>query len=63
MVRETQGMLNDRLTAVLGYAELLLEGSYGSLTAEQKQAVLTVVTAARDVRDIFRQTNDPLIED
>jgi hypothetical protein len=56
-------MLNDRLTAVLGYAELLLEGSYGSLTAEQKQAVLTVVTAARDVRDIFRQTNDPLIED
>jgi len=63
MVRETQGMLNDRVTAVLGFSELLLEESYGSLTPQQKKILFNVVAAARDVRDILRERNEPFVED
>jgi len=63
MVRETQSVLNDRVTAVLGFAELLLEESYGSLNPQQKKVLFNVVVAAREVRDILRQTNPQLVED
>jgi hypothetical protein len=63
MVRETQSVLNDRVTAVLGFAELLLEESYGSLTAQQKKILSNVVAAARDVRDILRERNEKFVED
>jgi hypothetical protein len=63
MVRETQGVLNDRVTAVLGFSELLLEESYGSLTPQQRKILCTVVAAARDVRDILRDRNETLVED
>ena len=63
MVRETQSILNDRVTAVLGFAELLLEESYGSLNPQQKKVLFNVVVAAREVRDILRQTNPQLVED
>ncbi len=63
MVRETQSVLNDRVTAVLGFAELLLEESYGSLTSQQKKILFNVVVAARDVRDILREKNEGFVED
>ena len=63
MVRETQSVLNDRVTAVLGFSELLLEESYGSLTPQQKKILFNVVVAARDVRDILRERNDGFVED
>ena len=63
MVRETQSILNDRVTAVLGFSELLLEESYGSLTPQQKKILLNVVVAARDVRDILRERNEKFVED
>lgn len=63
MVRETQSVLNDRVTAVLGFAELLLEESYGSLTPQQKKVLFNVVVAARDVRDILREKNEKFVED
>ena len=63
MVRETQSVLNDRVTAVLGFSELLLEESYGSLTPQQKRILSTVVVAARDVRDILKARNDVILED
>ena len=63
MVRETQSILNDRVTAVLGFAELLLEESYGSLNPQQKKALFNVVAAARDVRDIVRERNASFVED
>jgi hypothetical protein len=63
MVRETQSVLNDRVTAVLGFAELLLEESYGSLTPQQKKILFNVVVAARDVRDILRSRNERVVED
>ena len=63
MVRETQSVLNDRVTAVLGFAELLLEESYGSLTPQQKKILFNVVAAARDVRDILRERNEKFVED
>jgi hypothetical protein len=61
--RETQSVLNDRVTTALGYAELLLEGSYGALNPEQKKALVDVVTAAREVRDIIRTANPKIVED
>jgi hypothetical protein len=63
MVRETRSVLNDRVTAVLGFAELLLEESYGSLTSQQKKILFNVVVAARDVRDILRERNEGFVED
>jgi hypothetical protein len=63
MVRETQSVLNDRVTAVLGFSELLLEETYGSLTAQQKKILFNVVSAARDVRDILRERNEKFVED
>ena len=63
MVRETQGVLNDRVTAVLGFSELLLEESYGSLTPQQRKILSNVVAAARDVRDILRERTQAALED
>ncbi len=45
----------DRVTALLGYSELLLEGTYGELTPEQEEVVRKIVDAAYDVRDIIRR--------
>ena len=63
MVRETHSVLNDRVTAVLGFSELLLEESYGSLTPQQKKILVNVVAAARDVRDILSTRIEPIVED
>lgn len=63
MVRETQSILNDRVTAVLGFSELLLEESYGSLSPQQKKILFSVVTAAREVRDILRERTEKFVED
>ena len=63
MVRETQSVLNDRVTAVLGFTELLLEESYGGLNAQQKKVLFNVVVAAREVRDILRERNEKFVED
>ncbi len=63
MVREPQSVLNDRVTAVLGFAELLLEESYGSLNPQQKKVLFNVVVAAREVRDILRESSPKFVED
>ena len=63
MVRETQSILNDRVTAVLGFTELLLEESYGDLNPQQKKVLFNVVVAAREVRDILRQASPKFAED
>lgn len=49
--RET---LTDRVTAVLGFSELLLEGAYGPLEPEQRRALEDVVEAARDLKEMIR---------
>jgi hypothetical protein len=56
-------VLNDRLTAALGFAELLLEGSYGSLNPLQISALGNVVAAAREARDILRDDTPKVVED
>ncbi|MFN3484014.1 MAG: hypothetical protein ACK44W_00790 [Planctomycetota bacterium] len=55
--------LMDRLTAVLGYSELLLEGTYGRLSPEQEEVVRKIVDAAYDVRDIIRREGASLSYD
>jgi hypothetical protein len=60
---DSRNVLNDRVTAVLGFAELLLDGSYGNLSAVQKAAINNVVAAARDARDILRDCTLTPIED
>ena len=62
MAGDTQNILNDRVTAILGFTELLLEESYGSLTAEQKKVLFQVVVAAREVRDILREKKAKVLE-
>ncbi|HXG60047.1 MAG TPA: hypothetical protein VNO22_01620 [Planctomycetota bacterium] len=55
--------LVDRVTALLGYSELLLEGTYGSLTPEQEEVLRKIVEAAYDVRDIVRREGASLSYD
>ncbi len=62
MPGDTQNTLNDRVTAILGFAELLLEESYGSLSSEQKKVLFQVVVAAREVRDILREKKANVVE-
>ncbi len=61
---DTQNVLNERVTAVLGYSELLLrEESYGNLNPQQKSVLFDVVVAAREVRDILREHAGKPVED
>jgi hypothetical protein len=60
---DNQNILNDRVTAALGFAELLHEESYGSLNPLQKAVLSMVVAAARDVRDILRESDPSLVKD
>lgn len=46
--------LTDRVTAVLGFSELLLEGAYGPLEPEQRRVLEDVVEAARDLKEMIR---------
>jgi hypothetical protein len=63
VLRENQNVLDDRVTAALGFAELLLEESYGSLNPTQKTVLTNVVAAAREVRDILRDSTPKPVED
>ncbi len=63
MASDTNNVLNDRVTAILGFTELLLEESYGSLSAEQKKVLFQVVVAAREVRDILREKKSKVVEE
>jgi cell cycle sensor histidine kinase DivJ len=46
------------LTAVLGFSELLLEGHYGTLAAEQRAAVGYVENSARNLEEILNNMFD-----
>ncbi len=46
--------VTDRVTAVLGFSELLLEGAYGPLEPEQRRVLEDVVEAARDLKELIR---------
>ena len=47
----------------MGFSELLLEESYGSLTPQQRKILSNVVAAAREVRDILRERTQAILED
>mgnify|MGYP001615515151 FL=1 len=63
MIRDAQGILSDRVTTLVGFAELLLEGNYGPLTPQQKKVLFTIVTAGREVCDIVREAGVKPVED
>lgn len=46
--------LSDRVTTVLGFSELLLEGAYGPLEPEQRRVLEDMVEAARDLKEMVR---------
>ncbi len=45
--------MGDRLTVILGFAELLLEGSYGPLNDEQRRVLELLVADCREAGDLF----------
>jgi hypothetical protein len=54
-MHDERSVLTDRLTAVLGFSELLLEGAYGPLDPEQKRVLNDVVEAAKDLKELVRR--------
>jgi signal transduction histidine kinase len=59
-MRDERSVLTDKLTAVLGFSELLLEGAYGALERDQKRVLEEIVEAAREMRDVLRGDLRPL---
>jgi hypothetical protein len=45
--------MGDRLTVILGFAELLLEGSYGPLNEEQTRVLELLIADCREAGDLF----------
>lgn len=45
--------LGDRLTVITGFAELMLQGAYGPLSAEQKRVLETLARDAQEAGDLF----------
>ncbi|HEX7899382.1 MAG TPA: hypothetical protein VF950_16570 [Planctomycetota bacterium] len=62
MLTPERTLLTDKLTVVLGFCELLLENTYGSLEERQRLVLGDVVQAAREVRDLVR-ANDVVLTD
>jgi len=50
--------LRSPLSTIMGYAELLLDGNFGSLQPEQTKAVETVCRSAGEARDVMSATLD-----
>jgi signal transduction histidine kinase len=63
MVTPERAILTDKLTVVLGFSELLMEDAYGRLDPRQRQVLAEVVQAARDVKDLVRQTDSSFTPD
>lgn len=63
MLTPERTLLTDKLTVVLGFCELLLEDTYGPLEDRQRMVLADVVQAAREVRDLVRQTDVALTDD
>jgi hypothetical protein len=63
MMTPERAVLTDKLTVVLGFSELLMEDAYGPLDARQRQILAEVVQAARDVKDLVRQTDSSFTAD
>lgn len=63
MMTPERAILTDKLTVVLGFSELLMEDAYGPLEARQRQVLAEVVQAARDVKDLVRQTDSSFTPD
>jgi signal transduction histidine kinase len=63
MMTPERAILTDKLTVVLGFSELLMENAYGPLDARQRQILAEVVQAARDVKDLVRQTDSSFLPD
>ena len=45
--------MGDRLTVILGFAELLLGGAYGPLNDQQRRVLGLLVTDCREAGDLF----------
>jgi len=45
--------LGDRLTVITGFAELMVDGAYGPLSADQQRILVTMVRDAREAGDLF----------
>jgi len=59
-MRDDRSILMDKLTAVLGFSELLHEGAYGPLERDQKRVLEEILEAAREMRDVLRGDLKPL---
>ena len=55
--------LSDRVTTVLGFCELMLEDAYGSLSPMQRRVLSDVVKAARELRDMVRESPPEFVHD
>ena len=63
MISPERAVLTDKLTVVLGYSELLMEQAYGPLEDRQRQILSAVVQAAREVKNLVRQTDSSFTVD
>lgn len=59
IVRGPDREIADLLTLLLGYHQLLLDGSMGPLSQAQRKVVAELVQHAERLREVFRKIRDP----
>ena len=62
-MQSTYEELADRVTTVLGFCELMLEDAYGSLSPQQRRVLGDVMKAARELRDLVRESPPTFVPD
>ena len=55
--------LSDRVTAILGFTELLLDECYGSLYPRQEQVLKEMLQAASELRELLLENPPTFVED
>lgn len=63
MKYDTGDQVTDRVTAVLGFTELLLEESYGSLYPRQEEVLKRILQAATELREILLENPPRFVQD
>ena len=63
MKHSVSDSVRDRVTAILGFTELLLDECYGSLYPRQEQVLKDVLQAASELRELLLENPPTFVED
>jgi signal transduction histidine kinase len=60
---EERALLTNRLTAIMGFTDLLLEGAYGPLGDKQREVLKIIARSGREVAELVHEGAPQLLPD